>query len=255
MPTYHVLAAGGRLPDPIATEQLIELYRHPDPGDRPWVRTNFVSTLDGSTQGPDGRAGTINTASDRYVYALQRALSDVILVGAGTARAEHYHAPDLAPWQRELRADLGLQPYPTLAIVSAKGRLTEDVGVAVNGEGGPVLILTSTAFRSQRSSFDDRVEVAEISDDAVIAMPDLITALHERGLRRVLCEGGARLAHALHAAELVDELCLTFSPMIIGGDGVRSTAGPLLEAEHYRLAHCIAADDHSLLLRYLSTQV
>jgi riboflavin-specific deaminase-like protein len=250
--TYHLLSAAEGLPDPISQDELTRLYEHPDPGDRPWVRTNFVSTLDGAVQGPDGRAGTINTESDRLVFALQRAMSDVILVGAGTVRAEHYRAVDLDPWQRQLRAELGLQPHPTLAVVSRSCRLPEHISAVPGGEAGPVLILTTAASRSGRPEFHDQVEIVELTGDSAIPPSELITALTARGLRRVLCEGGPQLNHAMHAAGLVDEICLTFSPMIIGGDGSRTTAGPLIEPDQFRLAHCIAADDSSLLLRYVS---
>ncbi|HET9561183.1 MAG TPA: hypothetical protein VFP01_03690, partial [Propionibacteriaceae bacterium] len=49
---------------------LVELYRHPALEGRGWVRSNFVMSLDGSVQGPDGRSGSINTESDHYVFAL-----------------------------------------------------------------------------------------------------------------------------------------------------------------------------------------
>lgn len=58
--------------------------------DGPWLRVNFVSTVDGSAQGPDGRSGTINNEVDRDLFQALRRSCDVILVGAGTARAEHY---------------------------------------------------------------------------------------------------------------------------------------------------------------------
>ena len=73
----------------------------------PTVRSNFVATLDGSIQGLDGRSGSINTDSDHEIFALHRALADVILVGAGTVRGEGYRAVDLQPWQRSLRAGGG----------------------------------------------------------------------------------------------------------------------------------------------------
>lgn len=249
--TYRVLASADRTGAPIEQPELTELYRHPDPGDRAWVRTNFVSTLDGAAQGPDGRAGTINTPSDRLVFALQRALADVILVGAGTVRAEGYHAVDLEPWQTQLRHDLGLSPYPTLAIVSGSCLLPADVGVVASGKGGPVLIMTRTSSRPHRPDFEGDTEVVELPANAKIAAPDLVAELNRRGLRRVLCEGGPHLNWTMHAADLIDEVCLTMSPMIIGGEGIRTAVGPLLDHEHYRLAHCVTADDDALLLRYL----
>lgn len=246
MSTYHLLTGG--TPAALDDAALSELYGHPDPGDHAWVRTNFVSTLDGAVQGRDGRSGTINTPSDRLVFALLRAHADVVLVGAGTVRAEHYQAIDLEPWQLELRSRLGLAPYPTLAIVTGSGDL--DHGLVPDQPCGPVLILTGTSSR-YRPEFGPGVGVLEFDEPGRVPVPKLINALAERGLRRVLCEGGPRLNRQLHAAGLVDDLCLTLSPMVVGGDAVRSTVGPRIDEDHFRLEHAVGADDSALLLRYL----
>ena len=107
-----------------------------------WVRTNFVASLDGSISGPDGRSGSINTPSDQRVFALHRALADVILVGAQTVRTEGYRAVDLADWQREVRKREGLADFPTLAIVT--GSLDLDPALATPAHPhGPVVIITA----------------------------------------------------------------------------------------------------------------
>lgn len=56
----------------------------------PWLRVNMIATVDGSAQGSDGRSGTINNAVDKEYFHLLRRTADLILVGAATARAEHY---------------------------------------------------------------------------------------------------------------------------------------------------------------------
>lgn len=249
MSTYRLLTASNRRPAEISGAELSERYAHPDPGNRPWVRTNFVSTLDGAVQGRDGRSGTINTASDRAVFALQRAHSDVILVGAGTARAEGYRAVDLEDWQSKLRAQLGLAPFPTLAIVSVSCDLPSVL--LPDSDSAPVLILTSRRSRGTRPDFGERVEVIEFDDPDQVPVAELIMALGDRGLRRVLCEGGPRLAGQLHAAGLVDEFCLTLSPLVVAGPAARSTVGPQIPEDTFRLEHAIGADDNALLLRYL----
>jgi riboflavin biosynthesis pyrimidine reductase len=233
----------------IDSDELADLYRHPTVPDRPWVRTNFVSTLDGAAQGPDGRSGSINTASDRLAFALQRTMADVIVVGAATARIEQYRAVDLEPWQQAMRAELGLAPYPTLAVVSRTAAAADDLASLPDAEGGPVLIITGRA--QARTPIPDGVELITLDDQDLVPPKKLISALADRGFQRVLCEGGPSLVHALHANGLVDEICLTLSPMVIGGPAKRTTSGTLLDPEQYRLAHCITAEDQALLLRYL----
>ena len=249
MSIYRLLTATGNEPVAIDQTQLSELYAHPDPGDRAWVRTNFVSTLDGAVQGRDGRSGTINTPSDRAVFALMRAQADVVLVGAGTVRAERYQAVDLEPWQLELRARLGLAPDPTLAVLTASCDLPKSL--SPDPGSGPVLILTSRASRATRPEFGPGVELIEFDDPGRVPVQELITALAERGLRRVLCEGGPHLNRQLHAAGLVDDLCLTLSPLVVAGAANRTTVGDRIDEDAFRLDHAIGTDDSALLLRYL----
>ena len=123
-------------PRRVDESELIELYRLPAPEGRGWLRTNFVMSLDGSVQGPDGRSGTINTASDHHVFALQRALADAVLVGANTVRSEGYRAIDLEPWQLEIREQEGLAPYPVLVIISASADLDPVIATPAEGTGG-----------------------------------------------------------------------------------------------------------------------
>jgi hypothetical protein len=122
---------------------LVELYRYPAPEGRGWVRSNFVMSLDGSVQGPDGRSGSINTESDHRIFALQRALADAVLVGANTVRLEGYRAIDLEPWQLRIREQEGLAPYPALVIISASADLDPVIATPAEGDGGAVTIITT----------------------------------------------------------------------------------------------------------------
>jgi riboflavin biosynthesis pyrimidine reductase len=235
----------------ISDDLLVELYRHQLPQTSAVVRTNFISSLDGSVQGPNGRSGSMSTPSDRHVFALQRALADVILVGAGTVRNEGYRAVDLAPWQRDIRAAEGLSPYPALAVVSASLDLDPRIATPSSGPGGPVLIVT--AARKDRDL--DRFRAADISvieqDHELIDLEETLAWLSDHQLRRVLCEGGPRLHRDLLAGGLVDELSLTLAPVVVGGSGLRSTSGPGIEpAADFELVLSMYADDGALFTRY-----
>jgi riboflavin biosynthesis pyrimidine reductase len=115
-------------------------YAYPTlPAERAWVRANFISTLDGAAAGDDGLSGSINTGADRDVFALLRALSDVIVVGAGTARAEGYRRATVRAPLLGLRE--GRPAHPTMAVVSRSGDVPPGVSQA-RDDSGEVLLIT-----------------------------------------------------------------------------------------------------------------
>ena len=93
----------------------IVAYRYPN--DRPWLRANMVSSLDGSAV-RDGRSEGLSSAADKEVFGVLRGLADVVLVGAGTARTEGYRALRPKEAYAGVRASLGQRPAPVLALVS-----------------------------------------------------------------------------------------------------------------------------------------
>jgi riboflavin biosynthesis pyrimidine reductase len=249
-------ASPGGPGEELTETELQELYRHPLPrSGAVWLRSNFVTSLDGSIQGLDGRSGSINTASDQHVFALHRAHADVILVGAQTVRAEGYRAVDLAPWQRDLRARVGLSAFPLLAVLTRS--LDLDPRISRNGDldVGPVAVLTTAGkSESELAPFAGAgVEVMQVPrGDSGVDLRAALAQLADAGHRRVLCEGGSRLHRDLLAADLVDEMSLTLAPVVVGGEGRRTTVGaPLPSASAFRLGSALYADDDSLFLNYL----
>jgi riboflavin biosynthesis pyrimidine reductase len=223
-PTFDVLLptdrAGQRLaPDP-AEDALTELYAHPDPapGRPAYVRANMVSTLDGSAAGRDGRSGSINDAADHRAFEVQRSVADVVLVGAGTARAEGYRELSVAQPLRAARARRGQGEQLALALVSRTGDLPGDL---LHAPSAPlvVTVASSPGLAALRDSVGpERVLVAGERD---VDPARALALLAGRGLVRVLAEGGPRLLADLLAAGQVDELCLTTSPLVVAGPGPR----------------------------------
>ena len=168
--------------------------------DGPWLRVNFVASVDGSAQGRDGRSGTINNEVDMKVFHQLRRTCDVILVGAGTARAEEYK-PSKKP-------------------------------MVVVGHSMPVSLADGLNVRLAAGSLDD-----------------VIAGIHAEGHRRILCEGGPHLLSGLLEAGLVDELCLTTTPLLVGGPGKRVTDGVALDVP--LTLSSLVEQDGTLLGRWL----
>ncbi len=236
-----------------AVQALADLYAYPDPvPPGGWVRANMVTTLDGSATGSDGLSGTIGGAGDKAVFAALRGLADVILVGAGTARAEGYRRPAAKPEFAERRAQAGQRPAAALAVVTRSGNLPGDGSLfaPAGPDGGAGYVVTCLAadvagLRARVGA--ERVVVAGEEDvDPVLAVAQLAAL----GLPRVLLEGGPRLLGRTIEAGRLDELCLTASPVLVSGQGPRiahGEDGPL----RLRLAHLISCDD-VLLGRWLA---
>ena len=238
----------GGAPRAVDETDLIELFRYPALEGRGWVRTNFVMSLDGSVQGPDGRSGTLGTESDQRVFALQRALADAILVGANTVRLEGYRAVDLEPWQLAIREQEGLAPYPALVIISASADLDPAIATPAEGVGGAVMIITTAGKTADdleplRSA---GITVLE-ADGTTLDLAQIVDQLAGSGFPRLLCEGGPRLHNELLAAGVVDEVLLTLAPVVVGGQGLRSTSGAALSVpSSFRLQRVLYADDGAL---------
>jgi len=231
-------------------EALAALYGRPGAvrGGDPWLRINFVSTLDGSATGPDERSGTISSASDMAVFGVLRRLADVVLVGAGTVRKEGYEGPLVRDAQRAWRREHGLDEHPGFAIVSGRLDLDPDSPLFSQSPVRPV-VLTTDAAPAQRRERLEKVADVVLAGDVTLEAPLLRAALGARGWTDVLCEGGPRLLAALAEQDAVDELCLTVVPRLVAGVGPRIAHGPEVEAE-LRLAHILRGESDELLLRY-----
>lgn len=213
---------GSEAPDLAA---LARLYAYPDGR---WLRANMVSTLDGAATGPDGKTGSINNEADHRVFMLLRALADVVVVGAGTARAEGYRHP--RPPRAELAGQReGRAPAPALAVVSRSANLPLQLtGPPDHERAGQVLLVTCAAAPADAVATarevlgEDQVVVA---GDEQVDLAAAIDALADRGLPRMLTEGGPTLLRDLAAGGLVDEICLTVVPAVVGGGHPRILDG------------------------------
>jgi riboflavin biosynthesis pyrimidine reductase len=206
------------------------LLAHYAPLRTPWFRVNFVATTDGAAQGPDGLSRSINNAADKRVFDGLRVLADVIIVGAGTARAEHYRP----------------NPKP-MVVVSRSGEVPPSLR---ERRGGELLMATcrQAPHLAETQALLGREHVLILGEYSP-ALPTLRQELADRGFKDQLCEGGPHLTRDLLAAGVVDELCLTTVPRLIADQHLRITAGPPVDVG-LRL-HALLEDDGTLLARWI----
>lgn len=200
---------------------LDRLYTHPAPG-RPWVRVNFVASVDGSAQDGEGVSGSLGGEADLAAFRAMRRAADVVLVTAGTARAEDY----------------GPATDAVLAIVSNSLAVPARVR-----QPGTVVLTSAAADPEEIAALEaDGVEVL-IVGDTDLDWSTVLATFAERGLHRVLCEGGPSLFAQLAEADVVDEVCLTIAPVLLLGSGQRIAHGSTSSARQLRLAHAEAVGD------------
>lgn len=190
--------------------------------DRPWVGLCMVTSLDG-TVAVDGSSGGLGNRNDLAVLTTLRAITDVIVVGAGTARGEGYGPP----------AKRGQR----IGVVTNRGSVDLDTELFTSGAG--FVIAPESAVVDEA-----RVDVLRVGRETV----DLAAAIGRLreivpGVRHVQAEGGPTLNAALMEADLIDELNLTIASRLAGGDGPRLTRGAAELDQRFDLAHLLVDDD------------
>lgn len=233
--------------DDLDHDDLLASYAYPDLEARPWIRANMVATVDGSAVGPDGRSGSISTPADRRLFFLLRGLADVVLVGAGTARAEDYGPVRVRDEYAEWRARLGQTPAAVLAVIS--NRLGLDPAARMFTDATrPTMIFTSEASPAEARRRLAEVAKIHIVGERSVDLRLVARTLASHGLLRVLCEGGPTLLAELAATDLVDDLCLSVSPQLVAGSGPRTLNGPPVDVP-LTLSHLLE-EDSALFTRW-----
>jgi len=219
--------------------QLADRYAYPENLGAPFVRVGLVASADGAVS-VEGRSEGLGSPADRRVFLLLRRLADVILVGAGSVRAEDYRGARTATVDRDTP--------PPIAVVTGSAGLEPGSRLLTDTRVPPIVLTLATAPPERRE------RLAAAGADVVVLerlTPDVVLAeLARRGLHRVLCEGGPTLFGQFVAADAVDELCLSVAPLLVGGAAGRIATGPA--GEHLRrmeLADTLL-EDGTLLLRY-----
>jgi riboflavin biosynthesis pyrimidine reductase len=220
------------LPTPLDPVDLGAVYGRPRAAGRPAVRVNMIASADGATT-VAGRSGGLGGPADQQVFKTLRSLADVVLVAAGTLRAEGY-GPAAVP----------------IAVVTRSLRLDWDTPFFTAPIARPIVVTVADAPAAERARAAELADVV-LAGSGVVELAAALDALGRRGLRSVLAEGGPSLNGQLAAAGLVDELCLTLAPRLIGGQSKRVLDSPLLATPDGLRLGSVCEQDGFLFLRYL----
>jgi riboflavin biosynthesis pyrimidine reductase len=224
---------------------LAEAYAYPQDQ---WLRANFVTSADGAAY-IDGRSAGLSSDGDMRVFGILRVLADVVLVGAGTARVEEYKPARRRPALAELRA--GRPETATIALVTRTLglNLLSPLFTETPPDARTIVITNEAADPELRAAAAEVADVI-VAGEEEVDLGAALSALRERGLGRVLCEGGPHLLGDLSAAGLLDELCLSLSPTLAGPGAKRIIAGARADARPLTLTQVLAEDDGFLFFRY-----
>jgi riboflavin-specific deaminase-like protein len=217
------------LPSPVEDVDPADVYGRmaARPDGRPAVRVNMVESVDGAAT-RSGRSGGLSGPADKALFRTLRAAADVVLVGAGTVRAERYGPVRLGEDQISARVAAGLEAVPPIAVLTGSGHLDLGSALFCEAQVRPVVVTVESADRAQLARVSEVADVVVAGTERV-DLGVALAALGDRGWSNVLAEGGPSVVGQLLAADLVDELCVTTAPLVVGGGAARIVHGAPVE--------------------------
>jgi riboflavin biosynthesis pyrimidine reductase len=236
-------------PDAIEVIDPVDVYADlPQCEGRPAVRLNMIVSADGGTSW-GGVSGALGGPADKALFPVLRSFADVVLVAAGTMRAEGYGPARLSTAMQEMRRARGQTPVPPIAVVSRGLQFDWKDPFFAEATERPIIVTVEAANDAERA---DAAAVADVivAGEHGVDLTNAMEQLGARGMRNVLAEGGPTLNGALASAGLLDELCLTLSPRLASGDAKRIIAGSNLDELEALQLHSICEADSFLFLRY-----
>lgn len=181
---------------------------------------NFATSVDGKINPAPGlRHGKFMMSRHREDFRRMvalRAEADAVLIGASNLRADN---PDLAipADERAARRARGAAEPLRIVLTTNGDGISADSRMFDPALGGAAIVLHALAMSSEtRARLGAVAELVQFAGERV-AVRDVLTWLHGRGVRTLLCEGGGALVAQLFAVRAVDALYLTLVPRVLGG--------------------------------------
>jgi len=193
---------------------------------RPEVAINFALTWDARISTRNRTPSTFSSPRDKARMQQIRASADALLVGRGTVVADRMTMTLSDPTLRAARRAEGRSEAPLRVVVSNRGALDPALPLFA-APGAPILVFTSSQIAPEdRAALEKAGAIVEVDDGPQVDLGAMLLKLAKAyDVRRVVCEGGPTLLHALLTGNLVDELNLTLCPLIFGGEAAPTLTG------------------------------
>lgn len=192
---------------------------------RPFVTANFAITLDGRISTRNRTPSDFSSPTDKRRFAEIRAEADAVLVGATTVAADRMTMGVSRPDLQEKRKAAGKPIHPLRVIVSGSGAVDASLPVFAK-DFSPILLFSTTRMSAEQQTALSPLCALHLYDSETVSLAHMLATLHEdHGVKKVVCEGGARLLRSLLEQDLLDEIHLTLCPRVFGGVGAPTLTG------------------------------
>ena len=202
------------------------------PANRPYVFVNVAASADGKIDAAARRGAAISSAEDWDRVDALRAGSDAVMVGGRTLLKED---PRLVVKSARLRAERvgrGQAENPLKVGVVTSADLRPESRFLHEGGAQVILFTTNRTPQAQLDLLRAAGAQVLVLGEARVDLHAALTVLYDRGVRRLMVEGGGALLGELFRLRLVDEFYLYIAPLILGGASAPTVAdGPGLERQ------------------------
>lgn len=180
---------------------------------RPFVFINSAISVDGKISTSERRQVKISGKADLARVDILRAESDAIMVGVGTVLADDPGLRVKSETLRQSRIGKGLAENPLRVVADSRARTPPDARVV---GPGCLIAVSRSAPPEDAARLRERCQILPCGNDQV-DLRELMKQLYEKGIRKLMVEGGATLNWSLIEAGLADELYVYIGAMLIGG--------------------------------------
>lgn len=209
---------------------------------RATVALNMVSSLDGRAI-VDGKSSSLGGDIDSAVFHRLRELCEALIVGDGTVNAENYQDLIQDKKTEEARLSKNLTREPLLALISQNLEINWQAPLFTKGEG-EIIIYSPTAGEIPKTNTPTSLSVLP----EPFRLAQVVEDLYNRGVKKILCEGGPMLHGQMQKENLLDEVFLTLAFKAVGGDPLTILRGDFSGERAFK-PYAAYIDDSEMSLR------